>query len=440
MGPLARHAVVVAIGGLLGCATSQAGLHREAVATLAREDARGFGSAALARHPNPYVRVESLRRMQARAAQLDDAEVAAAAAALEDETPIFDESCRDTMDGPRAGAPLPGSGYNPGGQCRQAADSSAVYAATLLRAAPADRVARAIVAQAVALQRPILGPAERDILHARGPQASAALLDALATPLASADPKTAAALLQAAAFAAPGSGSPAAVALIVRAMNAPDERVQARARAALLRLTDRPGPEPAPSTTPPRATAVSALAAQIAAEYRAGARSQALPALADIGPSAAPLLDAMLPVLSSRTLEVLEAVKAIGPRARRATAALIAYDKIVFSQRSYEDVDRYHVLTLDALVAIDAPAADVEALARRHLDGSKELMLSALTALGAVGAKVTAEELDGWEAAYGAECSRGRLVRMGPDSADECMRLAETIAALRKSNGVKPRP
>jgi hypothetical protein len=314
-----------------------------------------------------------------------------------------------------------------------------VHAATLLRTAPADRVVRALVARAVALHRPILGTPERDILHARGPEASAALLDALATPLPGADSTTAAALLQAAAFAAPGSGSPAAVALVVRAMNAPDARVQARARAALLRLTDRSGPEPAPWTAAPRATAVAALAAQIAAEKRAGVRSQVLPALADIGPSAAPLLDATLEVLHGHTLEVLEAVKAIGPRARHASAALIAYDKIVFSQRSYENVDRYHTLTLDALVAIDAPAPDVEALARRHLGGSMELMLSALTALGAVGAKVSAEELDGWDATCDAECSSGRLVRMGPDSAEECMRLAETIAALRKANGVKPR-
>jgi len=434
----ARHTVIVAIAGLLGCATSQSGLHRRAEATLAREDARGLGSAALARHPNPYVRIESLRRMEVHAAQLDDAEVAAAAAALEDETLVFDESCRRILDGPGSGRPLPGSGYNPGGQCHEAADTPAVHAATLLRAAPADRVVRAIVARAVALHRPILGRAERDILHARGPDASTVLLDAVATALPGAEPSTAAALLQAAAFAAPGSGSSAAVALVVRAMNAPDARVQARARAALLRLTDRPGPEPAPWTAAPRATAVSALAAQIAAEERAGERSQALPALADIGPSAAPLLDAMLAVLRSHTLPVLEAVKAIGPRARRASAALIAYDKSVFGLRSYEDVDGYHALTLDALVSIEAPAADVEAVARRHLGGSIALQLSALTALGAVGSKLSAEELDGWNATYDAECSSGRLARMSMDSATECMRLAETIAALRKSNGVKP--
>ena len=107
-----------AAGGVLALSSVVTGgadcRHAAANPTLAREDARGLGSAALARHPNPYVRIESLRRMEAHAAQLDDAEVAAAAAALEDETLVFDESCRRILEGPGRAALCPVPVTTPG--------------------------------------------------------------------------------------------------------------------------------------------------------------------------------------------------------------------------------------------------------------------------------------------------------------------------------------
>jgi hypothetical protein len=369
--------------------------------------------------------------MEARAAQLDDAEVAAAATAVRDETPVYNEFCRGSVDAPE---PLL---YEQGtamirGSCHDGADTPAAHAIALLLAAPADRVARALVARAATLHLRGLGSAERDLLRARGPEASAALLDAVAAAHPdAADPMIAVSLLQAAGFASPGSGSPAAVALVERATHAPDPRVQARARAALLRLTDRPGPEPAAWSAEPRVSAVSGLAGQIPL----GDEAQALLALADIGPSAAPLLDAILAELPVHPDAALAAIKAIGPRAHRASAALIAYQKSLHGLDTFGDLDRHGVDILEALLAVEAPAADIEATARRFLRGSMELMVSALTALIAVRARVSEAELAGWDEWQAAECSTGRLVRMSIETVRECDQLWEAIAALRKAQG-----
>jgi hypothetical protein len=66
-------------------------------------------------------------------------------------------------------------------------------------------------------------------------------------------------------------------------------------------------------------------------------------------------------------------------------------------------------------------------------------MQAALSALLAVRANVSEQELDGWVSWVDGECSSGRLVRMAIDSVEACMRVEETIAALRKANGVKPK-
>lgn len=196
-------------------------------------------------------------------------------------------------------------------------------------------------------------------------------------------------LLAALTVAPPGSGKGEPLDAVV-ALQASDHRWTATlAAAAVLVLTDAPGGEAAGVKVEPRKTAV-----RILREGLAGSWSE-LALLEAMGPVAAPLLDDVIdrmkavPAWAAEAMNMARLVARIGPRAQRATPALLALgDMLARDPSSRRDLPQ----VIESLATVGAPPRDLTPFVLAHATTSLEVLRAGTRALLAVHAALAAPE------------------------------------------------
>ena len=412
----------------------------EAGFEVARLDARSTDWSVYAHHPNIYVRGLSLVRLRDQAATADEARLRRVVELMADWQPLYDESCIRLMTSCEQGQ---GPDFGRGG-CVRTAKTVRSLADDVLAAAEPHRVVAAMVAH---LAQPGLAEITTDgvrmdelLFHRLGEAASKApraLPDTVAGRLLGANQEARTRLIRALSVAPLGSGDARIVNAVVPSLKAKDEFESTCAAAAILRLTDQPGPSAAPVAGSPRQGAVALLEARFPA-------GRATSALSSIGPAAAPLLDTVLahidrvkadPSFDGNVEEHAVLLGQIGPRAARAARTLLDAAELL-AARGERSVDHLPKV-LHALGAIGAPPAELKRLVLGHFV-NRDVFAAGVGALLTVGAKLSAEELAALKEGEEEHCRIPNHPSAYTGAWDQCFQARNDLEDLEKISRGEP--